>query len=61
MKRFSLILAFSLAGILYFLLPYCLFAQKLSAVPVDLEIPIAPTPVKANGRVHLFYELHITN
>lgn len=36
-------------------------AQKLSAVPVDLEIPISPTPVKANGNVHLLYELHITN
>jgi murein DD-endopeptidase len=36
-------------------------AQKLSAVPVDLQIPLAPTPVKANGKFHLFYELHITN
>jgi murein DD-endopeptidase len=36
-------------------------AQKLSNVPVDLEIPIAPTPVKADGKIHLLYELHITN
>ncbi len=36
-------------------------AQKLSAVPVDLEIPVAPIPVQADGKVHLFYELHITN
>jgi len=36
-------------------------AQKLSAVPVDLQIPLAPTPVKADGKFHLFYELHITN
>jgi len=36
-------------------------AQTHSAVPVDLEIPIAPTPVKADGKVHLVYELHITN
>ena len=35
--------------------------QTHSAVPVDLEIPIAPTPVKADGKVHLVYELHITN
>ena len=36
-------------------------AQKPSAVPVDLEIPIAPTPVKAEGKIHLLYEVHITN
>jgi len=36
-------------------------AQTHSAVPVDLEIPIAPTPVKADGKFHLVYELHITN
>lgn len=37
-------------------------AQKLSAgIPVDLAIPAAPTPVKADGKLHLFYELHITN
>lgn len=36
-------------------------SQKLSAVPVDLKIPIAPTPVKADSKIHLIYELHITN
>lgn len=36
-------------------------AQKLSSVPIDIQIPFAPTPVKANGKFHLFYELHITN
>lgn len=37
-------------------------AQKLSVgIPVDLEIPAAPTPVQADGKVHLLYELHITN
>lgn len=36
-------------------------AQTISAVPVDLEVPFAPTPVKANGKVNLFYELHVTN
>lgn len=35
--------------------------QTHSAVPVDLEIPIAPTPVRADGKTHLVYELHITN
>lgn len=36
-------------------------AQTHSAIPVDLEVPIAPTPVQADGKVHLVYELHITN
>lgn len=36
-------------------------AQTHSAVPVDLDITVAPTPVKADGKVHLVYELHITN
>jgi len=36
-------------------------AQTPSAVPADLEIPSAPTPVSAGGRMHLVYELHITN
>ncbi len=37
-------------------------AQKLSAgIPLELQIPVAPTPVWADGKIHLFYELHITN
>jgi hypothetical protein len=32
-----------------------------SAVPLDLTIPIAPTPVRADAKIHLVYELHITN
>ncbi|HKR60343.1 MAG TPA: hypothetical protein VJS64_11470, partial [Pyrinomonadaceae bacterium] len=54
-------LAFSLVLLLYGTNPNVVLAQKLSAVPVDLETPISPTPVKANGKIHLFYELHITN
>jgi len=35
---------------------------KLSLPPfVDLQIPLAPTPVKANGKQCLVYEVHITN
>jgi len=35
--------------------------QTHSAVPVDLEIPSAPMPVSADGKLHLVYELHVTN
>ena len=41
--------------------PNYVSAQKISAVPVDVEIPVAPTPVRANGKMHLLYELHLTN
>lgn len=35
---------------------------KMTLPPfVDLQIPLAPTPVKANGKQCLVYELHITN
>lgn len=61
MKRFSLLLAFSFICALNLVNPDCLFAQKLLAVPVDLEIPFPPTPVKAEGKTHLLYELHLTN
>lgn len=30
-------------------------------VPVDLEVPFAPIPVKAMDKMNLVYELHITN
>ncbi|HVS81003.1 MAG TPA: M23 family metallopeptidase, partial [Pyrinomonadaceae bacterium] len=36
-------------------------AQRISAVPVDVEVPMAPTPVRADGKIHLVYELHLTN
>jgi murein DD-endopeptidase MepM/ murein hydrolase activator NlpD len=35
--------------------------QRFSTVPIDIEIPIEPTPVKANGVMHVLYELHLTN
>lgn len=37
------------------------YGQRLSAVPIDVEIRVAPIPVKANGAMHLLYELHLTN
>lgn len=36
-------------------------AQRISAVPVDVEVSMAPTPVRADGKIHLLYELHLTN
>jgi len=52
----------SISGVLLFHISIALArAQTHSAVPVDLDIPVAPTPVKADGKVHLVYELHITN
>jgi murein DD-endopeptidase MepM/ murein hydrolase activator NlpD len=62
MKQISmLLLVIGLILLLSVINPGHISAQTLSAVPVDLEIPIAPTPVKANGKVNLLYELHITN
>ena len=62
LKRIStFMLAFTLGLLLNVINPSFVLAQKLSAVPVDLDVPVAPTPVKANGKVHLIYELHITN
>src|SRR5262245_41024071 len=31
------------------------------AASIDIAIPSAPTPVRIAGRMHLAYELHITN
>lgn len=33
----------------------------LQAIPVVLAVPFSPEPVKAGGRLHLDYELHLTN
>lgn len=30
-------------------------------LPVELRVPLEPTPVTGNGKTHLVYELHITN
>lgn len=36
-------------------------AQTRSDLPIALEVPIAPTPVKGNEKINLAYELHLTN
>jgi len=35
--------------------------QTSLPVPVDLEVPMPPTPVKADGKWYLLYELNVTN
>ncbi len=30
-------------------------------LPVEMDVPIAPTPFKADRKTHLVYELHLTN
>ncbi len=36
-------------------------AQKPITVPVDVVIPIAPTAFRADGAMHMAYELHVVN
>jgi murein DD-endopeptidase MepM/ murein hydrolase activator NlpD len=36
-------------------------AQTRSDLPIALEVPIGPTPVKGEGNMNLAYELHLTN
>jgi murein DD-endopeptidase MepM/ murein hydrolase activator NlpD len=36
-------------------------AQQIGRAPVDVQVPQPPTPVAALGRLHLVYELHVTN
>lgn len=63
MKRISMLsLAISFLFLLNIINPKYICAQNnLLTAPVDLEIPMAPAPVKADGKIHLLYELHITN
>jgi murein DD-endopeptidase MepM/ murein hydrolase activator NlpD len=62
MKRFStLVLASGLLFLSSVVASNHVSAQTISAVPIDVEVPLAPTPVKADGRIHLLYELHLTN
>ena len=35
--------------------------EKPISLPLDVTVPIAPTAFKANGKMHLVYELHIVN
>ena len=35
--------------------------QKPLTVPIEVRVPVPPTAVKAAGKTHLAYELHLTN
>ena len=35
--------------------------RTLIDLPVEMMVPIAPTPVEGDGKTHLAYELHLTN
>jgi hypothetical protein len=35
--------------------------QAPIGISLDMNIPSAPTPVRANGKTRLAYELHLTN
>jgi murein DD-endopeptidase len=62
MRRISISsLALGFLFLLNLFHPDYIFGQKPLTAPVDLEVPMAPSPVKADGKIHLFYELHITN
>lgn len=62
MKRISILLPVIIIAFLFTLTNHNqVRAQLLFPVPVSLEVPNAPIPVKADGKVHLLYELHITN
>src|SRR5687768_11711640 len=62
MKRIPLV---SLSVGLFLSNPWCALGQTAPEislpVPVDVQIPMPPTPVKADGKWWLVYELHVTN
>lgn len=36
-------------------------AEPMPALPMELRVPIPPAPARADGKIHLVYELHMTN
>ena len=48
-------------AVLALLLPLYGLTQSHSAFPVDIIAGPAPRPVMADGRIHLLYELHLSN
>lgn len=54
----TLLLFLALAGVQA---PALAQARPPIDLPVDMDVPVAPTPFKADGKTHLVYELHLTN
>lgn len=61
MRRILMLLL--VIGILFFLAlaSHSPVRAQFLAVFAQVEVPNAPTPVKADGKVYLLYELHVTN
>jgi hypothetical protein len=57
-------MAFKINGAALLVLVVALAAagqKPLPTFPVVLQVPVAPTPFRANGRMNLVYELHATS
>lgn len=63
MKRLIQTILFLTVSILVFAGPRQNFAQVRmpASASLDVQIPVAPTPFKIDGRTQLAYELHVTN
>jgi biotin carboxyl carrier protein len=61
MKRILLLLSIIIIALLSNLTNHNQALAQILPVPVSQEVPNAPVPVKAGGKMHLVYELHITS
>jgi murein DD-endopeptidase MepM/ murein hydrolase activator NlpD len=61
MRRIFLLLSVVIIALFLNLTNTHQVSAQIPPFPVSQEVPNAPVPVKANGKIHLFYELHITN
>ena len=57
------ILRFALLVLLLLTPSTNVFSQSRGPIdlPVEMDVPLTPTPFKADGKTHLVYELHLTN
>lgn len=61
MRRIFLLVSIIIIALLLNLPNHSQVTAQILPFPVSQEVPNAPVPVKADGKIHLFYELHITN
>lgn len=61
MRRIFLLLSVTFIALFSDLPNHNRVSAQILPFPVSQEVPNAPVPVKADGKTHLFYELHITN